>query len=594
MVKLFISLGVLTAMGMLAGAVRADGTSADAVLEYVPGTISSASLQKSGAAAIGLPASVDDGQTSPFSPPFHATAITIIGAGGDIVLHFAQPVLPTVGPDIGIFTNTGLVATSSGGVITAATASDGTAATLGMKDAAIVSVSVDDSTWVPLNGGNALDLTMPSNAFLNGTFAGGTVSGGTLAANPFQPFAGTLTSFARLTYPQMVGVLNGSFGGAWIDASTSGLPVINYIRFDVPTGDRLVLDAVTAASAVPEPGTLATLAIAAGALLTRRNKNRIARANANFSHQDSMEPQVGNPTVHSFLRESHSMKTISAIIFSSMLIGVTSNTANALQISDSFATNPLTDPNVRITGDDAANSSSRFTYNAANQTLTAHYNTTDPSIKLALPLGQHLLPTDSFQFSATFSISSTNASIPTDFGGQIASFGLFNSQTTGNLRASTDAADGNAYDLLTFDYFPETSDDFGGNSADLTAISSPSADPVFDDHFSTSFFNSTSLPANQFVTVTGGYDASTNNVFFALNGATLATGTLTTPFDFDSLGLTLWNDPFIGQGDDPVIADVTFSNIALNVTAAPEPVSLAILTLGAPMLIKRRTRRGTV
>ena len=44
-------------------------------------------MQQSGNAAVGLPASVDDGQTSPFTPPFHAASITIIGAGGHITLH---------------------------------------------------------------------------------------------------------------------------------------------------------------------------------------------------------------------------------------------------------------------------------------------------------------------------------------------------------------------------------------------------------------------------------------------------------------------------------------------------------------------------
>jgi hypothetical protein len=277
MVKFCIGLSVLTAMGTLTGALRANGTSADAVLEYVPGAISSASLQKSGTAAIGLPASVDDGQTSPFSPPYHASSITIIGAGGDIVLHFAQPVLATPGLDIGVFTNTGLAAATTNGVITAKTASDGTAATLGSPDAAIVSVSADDNTWIPLNAGNPLNLTMPSNAFTDAslTSTGGiSAVGGTLPANPYQPFAGTLTSFAGLTYPQMLTLLNGSFGGAWIDASSSGLPVINYIRFDVPTGDRLVLDAVTAANAVPEP---ASLLFFTGLAVTALQRRRVIR-----------------------------------------------------------------------------------------------------------------------------------------------------------------------------------------------------------------------------------------------------------------------------------------------------------------------------
>ncbi|HUO07731.1 MAG TPA: PEP-CTERM sorting domain-containing protein [Phycisphaerae bacterium] len=254
----------------------ADGTFAGAVVEYVPGAISSSALQQSAAATLGLPASVDDGQTSPFTPPFHASSISIVGAGGHLTLQFAAPVLPVSGPDIGVFTNTGLVSKTVNGAITASTAANGNAATFS-TDAAIVSVSeFNNGDWVALNGGNPIDLTMPSNAFTDATISGSgvvTVSGGTIGANPYQPFTGTLKDFAGLTYPEMVTLLNGSFGGAWIDASGSGLAAINFIRFDVPTGDRLVLDGVTSAAAVPEPGTMSVFGIGAAGLLCGRRRN---------------------------------------------------------------------------------------------------------------------------------------------------------------------------------------------------------------------------------------------------------------------------------------------------------------------------------
>jgi PEP-CTERM motif len=232
----------------------AGGTTTDGqFLDYAPGVISSASLQKSGTAGIGLPVAVDDGQTTPFTPPFHASSITIIGGGGHLVLHFIEPVIST-GRDIGIFTNTGLAAASSGGVITAGTG------TLGQPDTAIVSVSTDDQTWFALNGGNPMDLTMPSNAFTDSTLTGTSAAGGVTPSNPFEPFTSPLSSFFGLTYPQIDTLLSGSWGGAWIDASAANFP-INFIRFDVPVGDRLVLDAVTAADAVPEPGSLGLLAL---------------------------------------------------------------------------------------------------------------------------------------------------------------------------------------------------------------------------------------------------------------------------------------------------------------------------------------------
>jgi hypothetical protein len=619
MVKFCIGAGVLTAMGMLAGAVRADGTSADAVVEYVPGTISSASLQKSGAAAIGLPASVDDGQTSPFSPPFHATAITIVGAGGDIVLHFAQPVLPTAGPDIGVFTNTGLVAASVGGVITAATASDGSAATLGMKDTAIVSVSADDSTWVALNGGNALDLTMPSNAFLDGTFAGGTVSGGTLPANPYQPFAGTLTSFAGLTYPQMVGVLGGSFGGAWIDASTSGLPVINYIRFDVPTGDRLVLDAVTGANAVPEPGTLAMLAFGAGIFLTRRKKSRSARSGIFSVQQETIEPQLGNAIVHSFSRESHSMKTISAIVLTSALLAAASSTASALQISDNFATNPI-GTRATTTGD-----ASRFSYDPASQTVIANYNSALPTAKLLFPLNTVINQNDPFTLSTTFTINSiTNFDHP-DSGDPLSmlgtaqiSFGLANSVTTGDNR--TDGFAGDAYDLVTADYFP-TNNQFGAPNLGVTVVESAEAGHFYYEKVdfpsaadsTLPGFLSTSVP----ITAQISYDPTTHILTSSFSASPLTDAGTTSftstqdldvtslaydsdgfqGFNVDSFALTLWDDSSaISQGYDvPVSAQLAFQDFSLTVgSPVPEPASLAVWMIGGALLIKRRSRRGAL
>jgi hypothetical protein len=262
-VRTWMALGLLSATAAAAFA----GVTTDAVIQYMPGTISNSGLQQNGNAAIGLPASVDDGQTSPFTPPFHASSITIIGPGGDIVLHFAAPVVST-GRDIGVFTNTGLAGKTTGGITTA------TGGTLGQADTAFVSVSDTGlpGSFVALNGGNPIDLTMPSNAFDDATISasGFTATGGTLPANPFEPFTGSLSDFTGLTYPGILTLLNGSFGGAWIDASSAGLAQINYIEFDVPAGDRLVLDAVTAENAVPEPASLGFLALAMIALRVRR------------------------------------------------------------------------------------------------------------------------------------------------------------------------------------------------------------------------------------------------------------------------------------------------------------------------------------
>src|SRR6185369_4739738 len=80
--------GMISVSGITS--VAAAGIMADSVLEYVPGVISSSTLQQNGNSAIGLPASIDDGQTSPFTPPFHAAFITVVGAGGHVTLHLSS------------------------------------------------------------------------------------------------------------------------------------------------------------------------------------------------------------------------------------------------------------------------------------------------------------------------------------------------------------------------------------------------------------------------------------------------------------------------------------------------------------------------
>jgi hypothetical protein len=93
-----------------------------------------------------------------------------------------------------------------------------------------------------------------------------------LVADFSKPFTGTLSSLNGLTYPQIVGLLDGSAGGTWLDVSGAGLSSVAYVRFDVPAveGQRLVLDAVTA---VPEPA-LGLSILPAIALLSRRRRNR--------------------------------------------------------------------------------------------------------------------------------------------------------------------------------------------------------------------------------------------------------------------------------------------------------------------------------
>jgi hypothetical protein len=272
---------------MLAAASTAYGAGVNTDSVTSSGTVTGAS------GAVGTPIAAPGSNfgedITPFTPAFDTIAVigdTTAGTGNSaaaqLTLHFAQPVVLGPGKDIGVFTNTGLSSALDldTGTLTAA---PGPITFSSIPQQAIVSVSEDGNIFVPLNGGNPIDLGVPSNQFLDsqldpqvsdfGVYVD--AAGGTQLSDPFKPFDGTLADFSGETYPQMLAMLGGSFGGAWIDASPSGLAQINYVRFDVPQGAdyRLVLDAVTAVSAVPEPASLGVLSLGL-ALIARRRTRR--------------------------------------------------------------------------------------------------------------------------------------------------------------------------------------------------------------------------------------------------------------------------------------------------------------------------------
>jgi MYXO-CTERM domain-containing protein len=100
---------------------------------------------------------------------------------------------------------------------------------------------------------------------------------------PFTP-AGGLAAFDGLDWNGVLGVLNGSGGGTWLDLSAAGLPQVGYIRLSVPvsgTGANFEVDAVVIAngkvgpaigggSTVPEPA-IGLIALA-GIVLARRRR----------------------------------------------------------------------------------------------------------------------------------------------------------------------------------------------------------------------------------------------------------------------------------------------------------------------------------
>jgi len=155
-------------------------------------------------------------------------------------------------------------------------------------NSAVVEVSEDGQTYVPLAGGTPIDFDMPSIFYLNaGPYDSAPPANPTLAdfGIPFDP-AGGLSAFDDKTYTEIVDLFAGSGGGTWLDLSATGLTRVGYVRFSVPIdGDSgndasrtFELDSVVVANnavgpAVPEPASLAIallMVLGVGAFVHRR------------------------------------------------------------------------------------------------------------------------------------------------------------------------------------------------------------------------------------------------------------------------------------------------------------------------------------
>lgn len=241
-------------------AARAVVTAAE-VVSYQPG---SATSFTNPAAALGLPmGDTTFGALTPFNPPFKPEHIVIVGAGGSATLRMSSPVpAGGAGPDLGVFSNNGIIDVSATGSGQAGTP----AATFSPPGVARVSVSSDGVTFLPVRE-EPFVFENPTNFYTDVTIADFSAPLGSLVADFANPFTGTLSSFSGLGYPQVLQLLDGSAGGTWLDVTSTGLPTVQYVRFDVPAGERLVLDAVTA---VPEPGLICAPAVALLSLRRRR------------------------------------------------------------------------------------------------------------------------------------------------------------------------------------------------------------------------------------------------------------------------------------------------------------------------------------
>ena len=260
---------------------RADAASSAAeVVNYASGQLVG-NESNNPSAALGVPkGDTGYGALTPFNPPFAASDIVTVREGGFIELRLSSPLQVGPGAQLGVFVNNGIIDVSpaefdnDGNVTSGGTGLAGTpAGYFSPVPAALVSVRGATGSFVPLDD-TPITFDIPTNAYTDTAIDKYYAPLGNATADPFKPFDGELAHFNGLTYPQIVSLLDGSAGGTWLSLAGLPLETVEYVRFEVPTGAnyRLVLDAVTASTAVPEPGAVAAVLLASAACAVRRRR----------------------------------------------------------------------------------------------------------------------------------------------------------------------------------------------------------------------------------------------------------------------------------------------------------------------------------
>ena len=188
------------------------------------------------------------GVVTPFHPCFSTNEIVSIGAGGQLTLSFDPPLRDQAnnpfGIDFIVFGNSFFTdAAYPNGVVGALAADGGT-----------IQVSADGITWISIPNVFA-DGLCPTMGWVDGGAYAAT--NGVIATDPNTPVDPTWTaaSLSGKTYDELVGIYDGSAGGAGVDLASVGLTQAIAVRIIVPTGihPNVEIDAVARVHASGNP-----------------------------------------------------------------------------------------------------------------------------------------------------------------------------------------------------------------------------------------------------------------------------------------------------------------------------------------------------
>ncbi len=521
---------------------------ADAVLSYVSGTGIAAGYTNT-SSALGAPAL--GSSVNPMSPPFAKNQLISIGAGGEITLQMDSPITDDpshlYGMDFIITANSFFVANGGSGQ------NETTSGSLFFHQAStLIQVSQDDVNWYTLN-----PTLVPQPGEWFPSYGGG---------NPQIPVNPALASenFAGMTLGQIESLYAGSAGGtgyslAWAqdaEGDSVDLSSVDYVRIEVQSG-VLDMDAITA---VPEPSTFALLAAGVAGLFCFRVKSW-----RKLALTPALSPRRGGIIARLFeTTKDDSLFTMSKLplilLFALLMIG----SAKAVTITENFTNDPAQN-GWQVYGD-----MNLFQWDSANHVMDITWDSSQTNSYFYLPLCRTLTEQDDFTIAFDINLTQTEAE---NYGFEL-SLGFLNlsEATNPNFNRSTGI---NSPDLVEFDYFPNTSYDFGATVW-----------PLFVDSNSVFNYNGTNDYAlyapnlNDWYHVVMTYSAASQTMVTTMTNFEQTTGIrIDDPimegfvgFKVDTFSISSYQDDGLG---DSIYAQGAVSNIVL--TLPPVPVAQRVI-----------------